>query len=180
MTQQELADELGVSKQYLSKVENGRTSLSRDKLTKLCIISGASLDWLLMDKGDMFVRSDNEETSNLLAKEMDLGFRVQALFDFFVVYLNSSYHMIKEKIPDATLEDITEAANRLFTTDVSVYSESHDTRRLFEEFKNKGRIYNLFRTRIFVAYRRVCDEKKLADIKDKIKKNNRKNIPGIA
>ena len=35
ITQQEMADSIGVSKQYLSKVENGLTELSKEKITKL-------------------------------------------------------------------------------------------------------------------------------------------------
>ena len=33
LTQQEMADALGVSKQYFSKVENGHTQLSKEKIS---------------------------------------------------------------------------------------------------------------------------------------------------
>ena len=36
LTQQEVADKLGVSKQYLSKVENGMTELSKEKIVAFC------------------------------------------------------------------------------------------------------------------------------------------------
>ena len=47
LTQQEIADSIGVSKQYFSRVENGITELSKEKATMLCNNYGISLDWLL-------------------------------------------------------------------------------------------------------------------------------------
>jgi len=44
LTQQELANNLGVSKQYLSKVEKGGTDLSKEKITLLCDTYDISLD----------------------------------------------------------------------------------------------------------------------------------------
>lgn len=44
LTQQEMADSIVVSKQYFSKVENGLTELSKEKITRLCNCYGISLD----------------------------------------------------------------------------------------------------------------------------------------
>ena len=51
LTQQEFADQLGVSKQYLSKVENGGTDLSKDRIMLISQIFGVSTDWLLFERG---------------------------------------------------------------------------------------------------------------------------------
>ena len=55
LTQQEMADALCVSKQYLSKVENGLTELSKEKIILLCKKFNISVNWLLMDKGFMYL-----------------------------------------------------------------------------------------------------------------------------
>lgn len=46
LTQQEMADALYVSKQYLSKVENGLTELSKEKIILLCEKFNISVNWL--------------------------------------------------------------------------------------------------------------------------------------
>ncbi len=55
LTQQEMADALCVSKQYLSKVENGLTELSKEKIILLCEKFNISVNWLLMNKGFMYL-----------------------------------------------------------------------------------------------------------------------------
>ena len=53
LTQQDVADVLGVSKQYISKVEKGLTELSKEKMAIFCSEFGISMEWLLLDKGEM-------------------------------------------------------------------------------------------------------------------------------
>ena len=64
LTQQEMADAIGVSKQYFSKVENGHTELSKEKAMVLCHEYDISLNWLLLDIGSMFANDveKNAET----------------------------------------------------------------------------------------------------------------------
>ena len=52
LSQMELADRLGVSRQAVSRWESGDTTPSVDKLKTLAKIYGVSLDWLLGDTAD--------------------------------------------------------------------------------------------------------------------------------
>ena len=54
LTQQQLADSSGVSKQYLSRVENDITELSKEKAVILCNNYGVSINWFMLDRGPMF------------------------------------------------------------------------------------------------------------------------------
>ncbi|MBR2430170.1 helix-turn-helix transcriptional regulator, partial [bacterium] len=68
LTQQEMADALGVSKQYFSKVENGHTQLSKEKISIFSDKYGVSLDWLVNNKGQMFYQ---DEENIAFADNMD-------------------------------------------------------------------------------------------------------------
>ena len=52
LSQMELADRLGVSRQAVSRWESGDTTPSVDKLKTLARIYGVSLDWLCSDTAD--------------------------------------------------------------------------------------------------------------------------------
>ena len=69
LTQQEMADALGVSKQYFSKVENGHTQLSKEKISIFSDKYGISLDWLINNKGQMFYQ---DEEIPYLSEKMEI------------------------------------------------------------------------------------------------------------
>ncbi len=50
MTKEALAKSIGVTGQFLGVVESGKSSISYDKLKKLCDISGYSADYILFGK----------------------------------------------------------------------------------------------------------------------------------
>ena len=52
LSQMELADRLGVSRQAVSRWESGDTTPTMDKLKSLAKIYGVSLDWLCSDAAD--------------------------------------------------------------------------------------------------------------------------------
>ena len=52
LSQMELANQLGVSRQAVSRWESGDTTPSVDKLKTLARIYGVSLDWLCSDTAD--------------------------------------------------------------------------------------------------------------------------------
>ncbi len=56
LTQSEMAKSIGVSKQYFSRVEKGKTELSKHKVIELCSRYSVSLNWLLKDIGNMFIK----------------------------------------------------------------------------------------------------------------------------
>ena len=52
LSQMELADRLGVSRQAVSRWESGDTTPTMDKLKSLAKLYGVSLDWLCSDAAD--------------------------------------------------------------------------------------------------------------------------------
>ena len=67
MTKEALAKKLGVTGQFLGVVECGRSTISYDKLKKLCEISGYSADYILFGKDVNIVL----KTKNLLQDYTD-------------------------------------------------------------------------------------------------------------
>lgn len=113
LTQQQLADKLGVSKQYLSRVEKGATDLSKEKVMLLCSECGISADWLFSDFGQMFVK-DNELQENIIENIDD----VANLIDNYSCYIKVVSSIIKAKYPNALLEDKIKTAKLLFFEDI--------------------------------------------------------------
>ncbi len=70
LTQVQLADFLGVSKQYFYRVEKGLTDLSKEKIVTLCVKYNVSIDWLLTGRGQMFL---NKEPDNVMTVELNAG-----------------------------------------------------------------------------------------------------------
>ena len=77
LTQEELADRLGVSRQAVSKWESGAALPETDKLARLSGLLGVSCDYLLCDdaseeQGNAFGRPKQEtQTAQTLMKEKD-------------------------------------------------------------------------------------------------------------
>ena len=163
LTQQEMADSLGVSKQYLSKVEKGHTDLSKEKIVQLCSNYNVSLDWLLLDKGEAFLKDSNiaENSGNILAKEVEDVFKFDVALKLYSLFVNESFSIIKNKYPQAQVDDIIEAARQLFDIDNSFYDDIDKFQLDLNEFKNKGRKYILFKERILTAYSRVCKTREI-------------------
>lgn len=66
MTQADIASLLGISKQFYSQAETGKTKLSKEKIVKLCIDLSISADWLLLNLGTPF------KAKNTLKKISDI------------------------------------------------------------------------------------------------------------
>src|SRR5690625_49344 len=65
-TQQQVADECGISKSLLSKIENGQTSSAVATLSKISQSLGVSLSWVLDDRPEtdlVFLPKVNRQTS---------------------------------------------------------------------------------------------------------------------
>ena len=61
----------------------------------------------------------------------------------------------KNKYPDATVDDIVEATNQLYSIDISSDWDADEFANAYKEFESEGRLYMLFKDRILVAYRRT-------------------------
>lgn len=116
LTQQEMADSIGVSKQYLSKVENGLTELSKEKITKLCNYYGISLDWILSDKGGMLIREN--EIINSLTTDIDSIHGISAILGAFSIYIEIIFPVIEEEHPKALMKDKISTVQSLFINDL--------------------------------------------------------------
>jgi transcriptional regulator with XRE-family HTH domain len=64
LTKEALGKKLGVTGQFLGVVERGKSTMSYDKLRKLCDISGYSADYILFGKKTII----NDDTKKLLAE----------------------------------------------------------------------------------------------------------------
>lgn len=60
LTQEEFSKVLGVTKQYVSLVENSKCDLSKDKLVKLFLDYKINLHWLLTGEGSMILSDSTE------------------------------------------------------------------------------------------------------------------------
>ena len=116
ISQQELADILDVSKQYLSRVENDITELSKQKVIELCQHFGLSINWFLTGKGPVYFTDFME--GYMLAKdacETVVDSTVSVIV--YSRYCEFAYGIIKEKDSNATLENIHQTARYLFMRD---------------------------------------------------------------
>lgn len=84
MSKEDFAKLLGISGQYLGKVERGKSLLSVEKLEKLCNLTHLSSDFILFGKD----YSIPEKTSKLLSKytieQIDAGCNTLEQFAIFL------------------------------------------------------------------------------------------------
>lgn len=64
LSQEEVALELGVSRQTISKWETGQTTPDFDKIVPLCELYGISTDYLLTGKDDLSINNNTEQKDN--------------------------------------------------------------------------------------------------------------------
>lgn len=68
MSQEAFAKELGLTKNYISLVENGNRSLSDQSVKVLCSLFNVNEEWLRTGNGEMFVpETKDEQISKMLA-----------------------------------------------------------------------------------------------------------------
>lgn len=70
LTAQQLAEMVGVSRPHITQVENGKKGVSAELLRELERTMGASADWVLFGKGEMF-QKDAENVSSASASAQD-------------------------------------------------------------------------------------------------------------
>ena len=73
MSQEAFAKELGLTKNYVSLVENGNRNLSTQSIKILCSLFNVNEEWLRTGNGEMFnPEIPNDEISNMLADVLKL------------------------------------------------------------------------------------------------------------
>ena len=61
MSQDVFAEKLGLTKNYISLVENGNRNLSEQSIKVLCSILNVNEDWLRTGNGEMFIEKSKDE-----------------------------------------------------------------------------------------------------------------------
>lgn len=61
-TQKQYAEELGISQAHLSGVENGKDNPSMSLIKLVCVKYGISEEWLVDEKGSMFIKDSGFDT----------------------------------------------------------------------------------------------------------------------
>ena len=150
ITQQEMADSIGVSEQYLSKVENGLTELSKEKITKLCNYYGISVDWLLSDKGGMFVREN--EIINNLTNNVDNICGVSAILRAFSIYIEIIFPVIEKEHPKALMKDKISTVQTLFIDDLFKNDYVEKSYNEIRDILNKKLLESDYKDKILNTY----------------------------
>lgn len=154
LTQQEMADAISVSKQYFSKVENGHTELSKEKVSLLSEKFGISLDWLLHDIGQMFYQDAKNLT---FVDDMDIFPEFINNLKAYNAYIVAVGEFIRQKYPNAIVDDILIPTYKLFVDDIVkkeiVYSTNDDVKQnLLDRFSQDENLSQTILNSYFKAY----------------------------
>ncbi len=70
LSQDKFGEGLGITKQYVSNIENGVALMSNEKLTSLLLNFNVNINYILSGKGDVFlgVEQEDEEVDELEQK----------------------------------------------------------------------------------------------------------------
>jgi transcriptional regulator with XRE-family HTH domain len=136
LTQQVMADSIGVSKQYLSRVENGLTDLSKEKIVLLCDTYNISLNWLLMNKGSMLLgeieqyKGFKESVTILIDSTMRLN--------LFCRYYKTIKKIFETEYPNADFDDILDTSQNVYIKNFSTRKlKDADTLYLIKHFEER-------------------------------------------
>lgn len=77
LSQVELGNVLGIAGPSITKAENDKNNFSNETLAKLAELLSVNINWLLIGKGDMFVK-DSSANDDLKIK---IRYEVKALLD---------------------------------------------------------------------------------------------------
>lgn len=106
-----MADAIGVSKQYFSKVENGHTELSKEKAMVLCHEYDISLNWLLLDIGSMFA-NDVEKNAETFKTNVENILDANLNLLIFSSYIEKAFSIIKNIDTNASIKNIIKTARQ--------------------------------------------------------------------
>ena len=148
LTQQEMADAIGVSKQYFSKVENGHTELSKEKAMVLCHEYDISLNWLLLDIGSMFA-NDVEKNAETFKTNIENILDANLNLLIFSSYIEKAFSIIKNIDNNASIKNIIKTARLVFIKDFSIRRlPLLEVKSALEKFENEVKDSEEFKTKI--------------------------------
>lgn len=157
LTQQEVADKLGVSKQYLSKVENGMTELSKEKIIAFCNEYKISFEWMFGTSGQMF-RQEEDYVARILYSEQDIK-NFQIILDAYGVYIEGIKDFIEKKHPDATFNNKLKTARKIFYDNFCKRKISFNKSEI-KQYLNYQLSESRIQKEILDTYYKICKEKK--------------------
>ena len=74
LSQDLFAERLGLTKNYISLIENGNRNLSEQSIKVLCIMFNVNEEWLRTGSGDMFItKTKDEQIAEMLGKVIKQG-----------------------------------------------------------------------------------------------------------
>ncbi|WP_149912722.1 helix-turn-helix domain-containing protein [Sphingobacterium cavernae] len=109
LNQSQMAVKLGFAKSYYSDIENNRRTVSKKTIEKLSLIFGASAEWLMFGKGEMFQQIEGKNDSNKLIE--------------FIEYLE------RKNIQDSVQDDATFRANASMLFEIKEIVKKHNTNK---------------------------------------------------
>lgn len=152
LTQQEMADAIGVSKQYFSKVENGHTELSKEKAMVLCHEYDISLNWLLLDIGSMFA-NDVEKNAETFKTNVENILDANLNLLIFSSYIEKAFSIIKNIDTNASIKNIIKTARLVFIKDFSIRRlPLLEVKSALEKFENEVKDSEEFKTKTLEEY----------------------------
>lgn len=152
LTQQEMADAIGVSKQYFSKVENGHTELSKEKAMVLCHEYDISLNWLLLDIGSMFA-NDVEKNAETFKTNVENILDANLNLLIFSSYIEKAFSIIKNIDTNASIKNIIKTARLVFIKDFSIRRlPLLEVKSALDKFEKEVKDSEEFKTKILEEY----------------------------
>lgn len=151
LTQQEVADKLGVSKQYLSKVENGQTELSIDKMKVFCEAYNVSFEW-------MYGKNTAEFENDIFCKKLfmypdkDYLTIFMNAYNLYIIYIKD---FIERRFPDANFENKLKTADNMFKKSLEK-NEIPLSNSKTKEWLNFALTLESFQKDILNTYYEVC------------------------
>lgn len=77
LSQYKFGEGLGITKQFVSNVENGIAYLSNEKLTSLILTYNVNVNYVLTGKGEVFLDSDKKEEDKLENKIQEVVLKMK-------------------------------------------------------------------------------------------------------
>lgn len=106
MTQEDFAEELGLQRNSISLIENGKRNPSKKTIEAICFKFNVNKNWFETGEGDMFLESHTDEQLAYLCGEVCGSDNEVLKRTFFkVCKLNDKYLTMFEKMLDTLLEE---------------------------------------------------------------------------
>ena len=116
LNQSELARSLGVNPSIISDIERGDKEPSKKIISALIIKYRINSNWLLTEKGEIFIKSDTHEKSRL-EQSLDETIAAHPKFSEIETRLSTIESIIKQKKPVDNADAVRESPLSLYTAD---------------------------------------------------------------